>query len=301
MPRARNIKPSFFLNEDLVEIPFSTRLLFIGLWTIADREGRLADKPKQIKMAIFPADDVDVDKGLTELAETKFIERYEVKGDKYIEVTNFTKHQHPHVKEGVSTIPAPGKHRASTRQKRPLIDSLLLIPESKTDSGLLIPESTHSDSGSGVREFPEVEIEACPEHPELSFAEQVLDGIRSELGILQLTNEPLWLIEIERAQKNGFSVEHCLETFRLMRQQKWRNSPVKFESWSDNLPNLEKLRDEIENQNGKTYKSAAERSGDRAVENQQLIESIRNGEHADAVSKLFGGDDESGIKGHLTS
>ena len=32
MARARNIKPSFFLNEDIVELPCEARLLFIGLW-----------------------------------------------------------------------------------------------------------------------------------------------------------------------------------------------------------------------------------------------------------------------------
>jgi hypothetical protein len=67
MARARNIKPSFFTNEELVELPFSTRLLFIGLWTLADREGRLEDRPKRIKMAIFPADNIDVDAALGEL------------------------------------------------------------------------------------------------------------------------------------------------------------------------------------------------------------------------------------------
>ena len=31
MARARNIKPGFFTNDELVELPFATRLLFIGL------------------------------------------------------------------------------------------------------------------------------------------------------------------------------------------------------------------------------------------------------------------------------
>ena len=55
MARARNIKPAFFKNETLVELPVETRLLFIGLWTLADREGRLEDRPKRIKMEIYPA------------------------------------------------------------------------------------------------------------------------------------------------------------------------------------------------------------------------------------------------------
>ena len=40
MARSRNIKPGFFSNEHLAELDFATRLLFIGMWTEADREGR---------------------------------------------------------------------------------------------------------------------------------------------------------------------------------------------------------------------------------------------------------------------
>ena len=80
MARARNIKPSFFHNEELVELPFEVRLLFVGLWTLADRAGRLEDRPKRIKMAIFPADNVDVDAGLQGLEDSGFIHRFEVDG-----------------------------------------------------------------------------------------------------------------------------------------------------------------------------------------------------------------------------
>ena len=37
MARSRNIKPGFFSNDELVELPFEARLLFIGLWTIPGR------------------------------------------------------------------------------------------------------------------------------------------------------------------------------------------------------------------------------------------------------------------------
>lgn len=116
MPRARNIKPSFFTNEDLVELPLGTRLLFIGLWTLCDREGRFKDKPKTIKLNLFPADNINIDKALDQLQEKKFILRYVVDGERYILVYNFTKHQTPHVKESASTIPAPVEHGASTGQ-----------------------------------------------------------------------------------------------------------------------------------------------------------------------------------------
>lgn len=130
MARARNIKPSFFHNADLVDLPVETRLLFIGLWTIADREGRLEDRPKQIKMELYPADSFDVDTLLNQLNEAGFIQRYVNNNNKYIHIVNFTKHQNPHVKEVASTIPAPDEHQTCTMQSRLIPDSPSLIPDS---------------------------------------------------------------------------------------------------------------------------------------------------------------------------
>lgn len=140
MARSRNIKPGFFRNADLAELPYEARLLFVGLWTIADREGRLEDRPKQIKMEIFPADNLDCDQLLNDLASTGMVVRYEVDGKRYLQVTNFSKHQNPHKDERQSTIPTPCKHStshvqaqcvhgASTVQNVLIPDSLLLIPE----------------------------------------------------------------------------------------------------------------------------------------------------------------------------
>ena len=93
MARARNIKPGFFRNAELVELSFEARLLFIGLWTIADRDGRLEDRPKQIKMELFPADNMDCDGLLSQLAAINMIDRYEIDGKRIIQVVNFSKHQ----------------------------------------------------------------------------------------------------------------------------------------------------------------------------------------------------------------
>ena len=136
MPRARNIKPGFFKNEYLSECSLAGRLLFIGLWTLADRRGRLDDRPKRIHAEIFPYDRVNVDAELAALEKAGFIKRYSVGSDKYIQVTNFEKHQYPHVKEQESTIPAPDMHHACTPE------SLILNPESP----LPITESGETDA-----------------------------------------------------------------------------------------------------------------------------------------------------------
>jgi hypothetical protein len=105
--RARLIKPGFFLNEELAEMPPLARLLFAGLWTIADREGRLKDRPKRIKAEVLPYDDCDVDAMLDSLAAAGFIIRYCVKDEPYLAVAHFLDHQTPHHKEVDSAIPAP--------------------------------------------------------------------------------------------------------------------------------------------------------------------------------------------------
>ncbi|WP_223553420.1 DnaT-like ssDNA-binding domain-containing protein [Pseudomonas sp. BF-R-01] len=105
MARARNIKPGLFSNELLVELPAFDRLAFIGLWCLADREGRLEDRVKRIKIELFPCDDYDVDAGLARLAAAGFIFRYQVSGHSVIEIVNFQKHQSPHGSEKDSTLP----------------------------------------------------------------------------------------------------------------------------------------------------------------------------------------------------
>ena len=133
--RARSLKPGFFKNEKLAELHPLARLLFAGLWLIADREGRLDDRPKRIKAECLPYDNCNTEKLLRELASFGFILRYAANGENYIQIINFAKHQDPHVKERSSTIPAPCSHSASTVQKPLTPDSGLLTPDSIEERG----------------------------------------------------------------------------------------------------------------------------------------------------------------------
>lgn len=105
MARARNIKPGFFTNEVLADLPPFDRLLFIGLWCLADREGRLEERPKRIKMELFPCDSYDVPAGLESLESNGFVDRYQVGDQSIIEILSFQKHQRPHGTEKDSILP----------------------------------------------------------------------------------------------------------------------------------------------------------------------------------------------------
>jgi hypothetical protein len=106
MARVRNLKPGFFSNEDLAECSPWARLCFAGLWTVADREGRLEDRPKRIKGQLFPMDAIDVEPLLGELVQHGFIVRYTINGLGFIQVIEFSKHQNPHHREPKSVIPS---------------------------------------------------------------------------------------------------------------------------------------------------------------------------------------------------
>jgi len=107
--RIRYIKPGFFCDEDLADCSPWARLLFAGLWGIADKAGRLEDRPRRIAAAVFPYDrDVDVEECLRELCDHgPMIARYEVDGVRYIAVLGWAKHQKTHHKEAESVIPEP--------------------------------------------------------------------------------------------------------------------------------------------------------------------------------------------------
>jgi hypothetical protein len=105
MARSRNIKPGFFKNEELAELDPFDRLLFAGLWMLCDREGRLEDRPKRVKMELFPMDSYDVNQGLDNLVNAGFLKRYEIEQYKVISVVSFLEHQKPHGTEKDSKLP----------------------------------------------------------------------------------------------------------------------------------------------------------------------------------------------------
>lgn len=117
MARARNIKPGLYKNEDLAECSVWARYIFPGMWMLADREGRLEDRPKRIKGELLPYDSIEVEPLLVELSGKGFIVRYEVDGQRYIQIAKFSEHQAPHVREQASTIPAPAcSEQATTKE-----------------------------------------------------------------------------------------------------------------------------------------------------------------------------------------
>jgi len=106
MARTRDIKPSFFKNEYLAECDPMARLLFVGLWTIADRDGRIEFRPMRIKAELFPYENCDMVAMLEQLRVRGFVRGYQVDGVQYIDIPGFVSNQRLHPKEQSEGRPA---------------------------------------------------------------------------------------------------------------------------------------------------------------------------------------------------
>lgn len=103
--RARNIKPGFFKNEELGDLKYEERLLFIGLWCLADREGFFEKRPKKMVVEIFPYDrNIDTEK-LNKMLNNLMSKHLITCNDIYGFIPQFLEHQNPHPHEAKSTVP----------------------------------------------------------------------------------------------------------------------------------------------------------------------------------------------------
>ena len=203
MARMRIVKPRFFTNEEIAELPPLTRILFIGLWCYADRRGRLEDRPKRIKTEILPYDNHDVDAALTKLNDVGFITRFAVDEKKFIQINNFEKHQHCHVKEPESTIPAPCETGANPSLSLSLTGTVKEEKKSKNLAGKSPPDPR-------INEVKNHFVEACFKvlhfEPVLEHAK---DGklIKSRLNGDNFTLDELkdlidWFVKSDKAQEH---------------------------------------------------------------------------------------------------
>lgn len=167
MARARNIKPGFFSNDLLAEIEPLGRLLFAGLWTIADREGRIEDRVKKIKAQVLPYDDCDCDALLTALDIKGFILRYAIGNDRFIQIVKWDEHQNPHVKEAESTIQAPCKNSANSGEGNTLTGT------SRADSLNPLSDSLNPSTPSKPTEEFEAAWDAYPARSGASKADSL--------------------------------------------------------------------------------------------------------------------------------
>lgn len=215
MARARNIKPSIMDNEELAELDHSCRLLFIYLWMLADRDGRLEDRPKRIAAMAFPYDrDLDINSMLDDLVKGGFLVRYTARNIACIQIVSFAKHQAPHVRESRSELPCmdesttkvvPDHSLGGVEPSPRTPDSL--IPSSLIPSSLNVCQGTQGTPNGDTHENP------------VTKAGAVCIALRSE-GIASTSSSSPKLIALIKA---GAEIANFVDAAR-----QHKNDPQKF-------------------------------------------------------------------------
>jgi hypothetical protein len=218
MARQRMINPLFFQDDDVAMLSPWARLLYINLWCLADREGRLEDKPGRIKIQTFPLDaDVNVDGHLDELVEQDFILRYTNSGKRYIGIRTFSKYQRPHHKEAPSTFPAPddpgstptspGKVGAGPVRASASPSESESNTESVAESESFSLSLVSSEQSVETRKSPETGMTA---EQEAEYADAVVQAISDRRGSDFPLPSNLDVLEIRRWMESGIPLRIAL-------------------------------------------------------------------------------------------
>jgi len=225
--RARNIKAEFFINEELAELPYECRLLYIGLWCYADREGRFEWRPKRIKAEIFPYDDkIDIEASLHVITCHGFVITYNDNDKTYAYIPAFKKHQRPHPHESVSICPAPSQENQCHDMVNQCNDKVMRCPSDIIIDDIIIDDTHHN--------IPLVKFEA--NSTELILTKLLFDLICERRQQFKKPDLQKAAIEIDRmlridkrdpaeaenvlrwSQKDPFWQNNILSTTKLRRQ-----------------------------------------------------------------------------------
>lgn len=93
MARKRMIDPNIWQSEDFSKLSTLGKLVFIGLFSLADDEGRGRSNPVYLKSTLFPYEEgirsADIDKTLSEISSNMSVIFYSCNGSSYYSLYNW--------------------------------------------------------------------------------------------------------------------------------------------------------------------------------------------------------------------
>jgi hypothetical protein len=221
MPRIRSVKPEFFRSKKLAACSPRARLTFIGLWILADDEGRYEYEPELLKADLWPWEPEvtpkETDACVVELVERGRLCLYEHGGKAYLHVVNWHEHQKiSHRSE--SRLPAC--HRETHGGPPEGSGGFQSVPEDasgrQSDQGGLRPD-LGSGSRKGIRDLGSNTVveQARPDDPTAA----VFDAWRESTGKHRAQLDDKRLRKIKAALRT-YPLPDVLDAVRG-----WANSP----------------------------------------------------------------------------
>lgn len=187
MARIRSVKPEFWDDQELAEqVSRDGRLLYIGLWNLADEHGRLRGDARFVKGRIFPYEDdismEDVAVMLAELALAGKAVPFQVDEVVYLHLPNLGKHQRLEADKVASKLPDPFAQDAELLTPKALIDACK--SESRANKSARRAEKIALLYGSGSMEHVSADADgtAGGAHTD-SSTEEAESGILSKAAL----------------------------------------------------------------------------------------------------------------------
>lgn len=228
MARKRMIDPTFWTDEKLGTLTALTRLLFMGLISNADDEGRLPGHPALVKSQIFPYDvDItvqNVSDWLKNLAELDMIQVYSVKGQTYIQINNFLKYQSIN-RPTPSNYPAPQTENEGSLNTHGVIseDSRLIEEKRKEieEKGIEEKDSTAAEVfktfQENIHEPSSLEIEKLSDWVDDLGSDIVVEAIKEAVNYDKRSMGYINAV-LNSWFKCGITTMQALETYRKTKE-----------------------------------------------------------------------------------
>ena len=201
MARKRMIDPNIWDSEDFSSLSFIARLLFIGMISNADDEGRGVANPTYLKSHIFPYEEelrtTDIENALSQIARSMSIVLYTHDGKRYYEFSHWREWQKID-RPTPSKLPDPdlgepiykdsmndrrGLDEDSSNDRRTLDEGSLLIEKNRKEKNRKEQETRASGFEKFWEEYPRKEKKTAArqkwEHldPDDALQEKILADI----------------------------------------------------------------------------------------------------------------------------
>lgn len=194
MARIRTIKPQFWRSPDIMQLDYFQRLLYIGLWNLADDEGRGVYSPASIAADLFltefslsPQGTItDVSNAFTKYRQLDMVVIYEWEGREYYQIVKWSDHQRINRKTASKIGPPTSENIITEGIGEESVSAHAQLTEESPQGQGTLTGGIRNKEGKEISESPSPEPaapEASPSQtPSFDSLDDLADGYAAEQG-----------------------------------------------------------------------------------------------------------------------